>query len=77
MYRKFGPGEKANIDQMRNLASYFGNPQDKFKTIHVAGTNGKGTVSIKTARTLEYAGLKTGLFISPHISTFRERITIN
>jgi dihydrofolate synthase/folylpolyglutamate synthase len=77
MYRKFGPGEKANIDQMRNLTAYFGNPQDKFKSIHVAGTNGKGTVSIKTAKVLELAGYKTGLFISPHISTFRERITIN
>ncbi len=77
MYRKFGPGEKANIDQMRNLAHYFGDPQNSFKTIHVAGTNGKGTVSIKTARCLEYAGYKTGLFISPHISTFRERVTIN
>lgn len=77
MFRKFGPGEKANIDQMRNLAHYFGDPQNKFKAIHVAGTNGKGTVSIKTARTLEAAGYKTGLFISPHISTFRERITVN
>jgi dihydrofolate synthase / folylpolyglutamate synthase len=77
MYRKFGPGEKANIDQMRNLAHYFGDPQNTFKTIHVAGTNGKGTVSIKTARCLEYAGYKIGLFISPHISTFRERVTIN
>jgi dihydrofolate synthase/folylpolyglutamate synthase len=77
MYRKFGPGEKANIDQMRNLAEYFGNPQDKFKSVHVAGTNGKGTVSMKTARCLELSGYKTGLFISPHISTFRERITIN
>lgn len=45
--------------------------------MHVAGTNGKGTVSIKTARCLEYAGFKTGLYISPHISTFRERVTIN
>lgn len=77
MFRKFGPGEKANIDQMRNLAKYFGNPQDTFKSIHVAGTNGKGTVTIKTARTLEHAGFRTGLFISPHISTFRERITVN
>ena len=77
MYRKFGPGEKANIDQMRNLAAHFGNPQDTFKSIHVAGTNGKGTVTIKTARVLEAAGYKTGLFISPHISTFRERITVN
>lgn len=77
MYRKFGPGEKANIDQMRNLAGHFGNPQNKFKTVHVAGTNGKGTVSIKTAKALEHAGYKTGLFISPHISTFRERILVN
>lgn len=77
MFRKFGPNEKANIDQMFSLASYFGNPQDKFKTIHVTGTNGKGTVSLKTARVLESAGYKTGLFISPHISTFRERVTVN
>jgi dihydrofolate synthase / folylpolyglutamate synthase len=59
------------------LAESFGNPQNKFKTIHIAGTNGKGTVSLKCARTLQYAGYKTGLFISPHISTFRERITVN
>jgi dihydrofolate synthase/folylpolyglutamate synthase len=77
MFRKFGVGEKANIDQMRHLSGYFGNPQDKFKTIHIAGTNGKGTVSLKTARTLQSAGFKTGLFISPHISTFRERVTVN
>ena len=77
MFRKFGPGEKANIDQMRNLAKHFGDPQNKFKTIHVAGTNGKGTVTIKTAAVLEASGFKTGLFISPHISTFRERITVN
>jgi dihydrofolate synthase/folylpolyglutamate synthase len=77
MFRKFGPGEKANIDEMRNLSNYFGNPENKFKTIHIAGTNGKGTVSLKTAKTLQSAGFKTGLFISPHISTFRERITIN
>ena len=62
---------------MRSLAGYFGNPQNMFKTIHVAGTNGKGSVSLKCARSLENAGFKTGLFISPHISTFRERITIN
>ena len=43
----------------------------------MAGTNGKGTVSIKTAKVLENAGFKTGLFVSPHISTFRERISIN
>lgn len=43
----------------------------------MAGTNGKGTVTIKTAAILEAGGFKTGLFISPHISTFRERITVN
>ncbi len=52
MFRKFGPGEKANIDQMRNMSRFFGDPQNKFKSIHVAGTNGKGTVSIKTAMAL-------------------------
>jgi len=62
---------------MRALTAYFGNPENKFKSIHIAGTNGKGTVSLKTARVLESAGFKTGLFISPHISSFRERITIN
>jgi dihydrofolate synthase/folylpolyglutamate synthase len=62
---------------MVSLASYFGNPQNNFKSIHIAGTNGKGTVTIKTARILEAAGYKTGLFTSPHISSFRERISIN
>jgi dihydrofolate synthase/folylpolyglutamate synthase len=62
---------------MSLLASYFENPQNNFKSIHIAGTNGKGTVTLKTARALQYAGFKTGLFISPHISTFRERISVN
>ncbi len=62
---------------MQNLSAYFGNPENKFKSIHIAGTNGKGTVSLKTARVLEAAGFKTGLFISPHISSYRERISIN
>eukprot|EP00347_Sterkiella_histriomuscorum_P015118 403358251 len=77
MFRTFAKGERANIDQMIGLANYFGNPQKQFKSIHIAGTNGKGTVSLKTARILEAAGYKTGLFTSPHISSFRERITIN
>ena len=62
---------------MRSMTSYFGNPENKFKSIHIAGTNGKGSVSLKTVRVLESAGFKAGLFISPHISSFRERITIN
>jgi dihydrofolate synthase/folylpolyglutamate synthase len=66
------------LTRIRKLLYNLGNPHLKMPpVIHVAGTNGKGTVSIKTARCLEYAGYKTGLFISPHISTFRERVTIN
>lgn len=62
---------------MRALARYFGNPQDNFKIVHVAGTNGKGSVSLKVARALQHMGLRTGLFTSPHISTFRERISVD
>ena len=59
---------------MRKLASHFNNPQKNLKIIHVAGTNGKGSVSLKIARGLQKLGYKTGLFISPHINTFSERI---
>eukprot|EP00347_Sterkiella_histriomuscorum_P024063 403332430 len=77
LIRKFGPHEVASVNHMRALCSYFGEPQDKFKSIHITGTNGKGTVCLKTANVLQQAGFKTGLLTSPHISTFRERITIN
>lgn len=53
------------------------NYQPNFKIIHVAGTNGKGSVSHKIAKALELQGLRVGLFTSPHISSFRERIQIN
>ena len=63
---------------MLKIADLFGNPhKGNFKFVHVAGTNGKGSVSIKVARSLQKMGFKVGMFISPHISTFRERITIN
>lgn len=76
------PGiERKNLStqlrEMRALASHFGNPQRNLKIIHVAGTNGKGSVSLKVAKTLEKLGFKTGLFTSPHINSFRERITVN
>ena len=63
--------------EMRRLAAYFGNPEKSFRVIHVAGTNGKGSVSLKVARGLEKMGFKTGLFTSPHIDTFRERVQVN
>ena len=64
-------------DAVREVADYFGNPQNSFKVVHVTGTNGKGSVSVKTAVLLEKSGRKTGLFVSPHISTVRERIQVD
>lgn len=52
-------------------------PSEKIPIIHVAGTNGKGTVCLKIAEFLRAHGLKVGLFVSPHLSTFRERIQVN
>jgi dihydrofolate synthase/folylpolyglutamate synthase len=53
------------------------NPQHKFKSVHVAGTNGKGSVSHMLAAILQTAGYKTGLYTSPHLTDFRERIKVN
>jgi dihydrofolate synthase/folylpolyglutamate synthase len=53
------------------------NPFNKYRTIHIAGTNGKGSVALKLAKILSSAGYRTGLYISPHLFTFRERIQIN
>ncbi len=59
------------------LDNHFGNPHRKFKTIHVAGTNGKGSCSHSLAAMLQESGLKVGLYTSPHIVDFRERIRVN
>ncbi|MCX6254742.1 MAG: bifunctional folylpolyglutamate synthase/dihydrofolate synthase [Bacteroidia bacterium] len=59
------------------LDNYFGNPHLKYKTIHVAGTNGKGSVSHMIASILQEAGYRTGLYTSPHLKDFRERIKVN
>jgi hypothetical protein len=63
-----------NSEQLYNL---FGRPLDKVPIVHVAGTNGKGSVTIKAAECLKQGGFRTGLFVSPHISSFRERIQID
>jgi dihydrofolate synthase/folylpolyglutamate synthase len=68
---------KNNLDNIIRLCEYLGNPQTKFKTIHVAGTNGKGSVSHMLAAILQTAGYTTGLYTSPHLKDFRERIKIN
>lgn len=68
---------KYDLENIHRLCALFSNPEKKYQTIHVAGSNGKGSVTTKIAKGLEYSGLTVGLYTSPHISTFRERITIN
>lgn len=68
---------KANLDNTIALCLALGNPEAKFKSIHVAGTNGKGSTSHMLASVLQEQGLKVGLYTSPHLKDFRERIKIN
>ena len=70
-------GSRPGLDRMRALLHRMGDPQDKLRYIHVAGTNGKGSVCAVLSSVLAAAGYKTGLFISPYITDFRERIQIN
>jgi dihydrofolate synthase/folylpolyglutamate synthase len=68
---------KLGLDNIRELLSILGNPQNTFESIHIAGSNGKGSVSAMLAAALEANGYKTGLYTSPHLVDFRERIKIN
>ncbi len=70
-------GMVPGLDSTRRLCGALGNPQEKFKTIHVVGTNGKGSTSYYLAGILQAHGYKTGLFTSPHLVSLRERIRIN
>ena len=70
-------GSKLGLERIIKLLNDLGNPQDKLKFIHVAGTNGKGSTSKFTASILTQAGYKTGMFISPYIINFRERFQVN
>jgi len=65
------------LDRMRTLLSRLGNPQERIPAIHVAGTKGKGSTCSMIAAVLATAGYQTGLYISPHISAFEERMTVN
>lgn len=65
------------LDRMRALLAALGNPQKKLKFVHIAGTNGKGSTAVLSAYTLQRAGYKTGLFTSPYVMDFCERICIN
>lgn len=68
---------KADLNNTLELCAHLENPQHKFKSIHIAGTNGKGSSSHFIASILQSAGYKTGLYTSPHLKTFTERIRIN
>lgn len=68
---------KNNLENTEALDRYFDHPHRQFKTIHVAGTNGKGSVSHMLAAILQRAGYKVGLYTSPHLKDFRERIRVN
>lgn len=70
-------GSRPGLDRVKKLLRELGDPQDRLKYIHVAGTNGKGSVCAMLSSALVEAGYKTGLFISPYITDFRERIQIN
>jgi dihydrofolate synthase / folylpolyglutamate synthase len=78
MYSRIGAAAfKEDLTNTIALCESLGNPQTKFKSIHIAGTNGKGSTSHMLASVLQTAGYKTGLYTSPHLKDFRERIKIN
>lgn len=78
MYHKIGSSAyKEGLENIGALAKMAGNPHLKFKSVHVAGTNGKGSISHLLASYFQEAGLKTAIFTSPHLIDFRERIKIN
>jgi len=77
-YHRIGKAAyKSDLTNTLTFDSYLGSPHRNYRTIHVGGTNGKGSVSHMTASVLMEAGLKTGLYTSPHLIDFRERIKVN
>jgi dihydrofolate synthase/folylpolyglutamate synthase len=70
-------GMKLDLERIRELSRFLGNPEKKFQSIHVAGTNGKGSVCKYIASVLNKAGYKTAVYSSPHLITLRERFEIN
>lgn len=68
---------KLGLDNIIKFLDYLGNPQNKFQSIHIAGSNGKGSTSSFAASILQEAGYKTGLYTSPHLVRFNERVRIN
>jgi len=78
MYQRVGVSAfKKDLTNIIILCKQLGNPQKKFKSVHVAGTNGKGSSSHMIAAVLQMAGFKVGLYTSPHLKSFTERIRVN
>ena len=78
MFSRIGAAAfKKDLINIQKLSDFLGDPHKRFKSIHIAGTNGKGSVSHMLAAILQTAGYKTGLYTSPHLKDFRERIKIN
>lgn len=78
VYQKVGGSAyKEGLDNSLALDKYFSHPHTKYKTIHIAGTNGKGSTSHLLAAILQQSGYKVGLYTSPHLLDFRERIRVN
>ena len=70
-------GIKLGLQNITALCRILGNPQDDYRIIHVAGTNGKGSVAAMCSEILKKAGYRVGTYTSPHMQTFRERIQVN
>ena len=77
LYGLIGRGQKLGLERMQAACEGFGHPESSFKAVHVAGTNGKGTVSAFVASMLRASGRKVGLYTSPHLCRFAERIQID
>lgn len=75
--RQGGANYKIDLSKTFKIDNYFGHPHKQFESVHIAGTNGKGSVSHIIAAVLQNNGYKTGLYTSPHLKDFRERIKIN
>lgn len=76
--RSSGPGFIRNVrlERMENLLAHIGNPEKDFKSVHIAGSKGKGSTATFLAVLLRAKGHKTGLYLSPHLSDYRERFTL-
>src|SRR3972149_580430 len=70
-------GIKLGLSNIKGLCAILDNPQDKIKTVHIGGTNGKGSTAAVLSSVLQKAGYKTGLYTSPHLTDLTERLSVH